>query len=287
MSGLIGNQGTQRIGSNSGVFTTNELIALDSLGKYNTSKIVATGGTIATRTHLDYTIKRHTFTGNGTFQITSGRGTVYYFVCAGGGGAGGGFSGSGGGGAGGVLRGEMELGPGSYTVTVGAAGANAPSNNGYYGYRGGSSVFHNITATGGGGGGSGTYTGVIATNSDQRNGGSGGGRGNWGSVGGTGTSGQGSDGGNQGNGMNGGGGGKESAGGAGTGGNGTNWFLLTDSIFAQGGPGGDNDGQNSTGHVGNHVRSGNNSGVGGKGSAAEKGIGGDGYSGIVILGYEA
>jgi hypothetical protein len=133
--------------------------------------IVATGGTIT----CDGDYKIHTFTGPGTFTVTSvgnpfGSTTVDYLVVAGGGGAGGGDGthGGGGAGAGGFRYSNSTFSvsgaPGAplasatglpvtatgYPITVGAgaAGGSACTVN-----RGSNSVFSTITSTGGGGGG--------------------------------------------------------------------------------------------------------------------------------------
>jgi hypothetical protein len=135
--------------------------------------IVASGGTVSCCG--DYKI--HTFTGPGTFTVTSagnplGSTTVDYLVVAGGGGGAGattGISGAGGGGAGGFREsvpspaawtasplanpgGALPVSVQGYPITVGAGGtgvgrpALAPS--------GSNSVFSTITSAGGGGSGS-------------------------------------------------------------------------------------------------------------------------------------
>ena len=157
--------------------------------------VSATGGTILTCG--DYKI--HTFTGPGTFTVTSagnptGSTTVDYLVVAGGGGGGGGAVpsslGSGAGGAGGFRESSgaasgsyttSPLGVGvaalpvaatSYTITVGGGGSGGSSADpsGNPGSDGNNSVFSTITSTGGGGGGG---RGPISPNG--RPGGSGGG----------------------------------------------------------------------------------------------------------------
>jgi hypothetical protein len=116
--------------------------------------VSATGGTI---TQVDGKVI-HTFTGSGTFTVTSpSLSSVDYLVVAGGGG-GGRFAsggGSGGGGAGGFRTGTglpVSSFPGVYTVTVGGGGNAAPGTN--RGSVGSDSVFSSISSTGGGGGGS-------------------------------------------------------------------------------------------------------------------------------------
>ena len=159
--------------------------------------IAATGGTVTT---VCTDFKVHTFTGPGTFCVSSvgnasGSNTVSYLVVGGGGGAG--YNRSGGGGAGGFR--ESRASTCSYTasplnatsgptfnlpvtatgfpITVGgggAAGTGTPFPTGP-GANGNNSVFSTITAAGGGGGG--------CANSDPypvkggRDGGSGGGAG--------------------------------------------------------------------------------------------------------------
>ena len=100
--------------------------------------------------------KVHKFTATGTFTVTGG-GYIDACLVAGGGGAGAGLSssyGGSGGGAGGMLEvSNFYIAPGTYTVTVGAAGANASSGSGVPGYAGGdSSISGNVTLTAVGGG---------------------------------------------------------------------------------------------------------------------------------------
>jgi hypothetical protein len=150
--------------------------------------IVATGGTITTCGNC----KIHTFTGPGTFCVSSlacapANNQVSYMVVAGGGG--GGIYG-GGGGAGGFREDKSPVTPytasplegaGAITVTatgfpitVGGGGASAsPSTGSPAGSRadnGSNSVFSTITSAGGGGAGSGEQS-----NNSGDNGGSGGG----------------------------------------------------------------------------------------------------------------
>ena len=167
--------------------------------------LVATGGTITTSG--DYKI--HTFTGPGTFAVSTIAGTcaptrnlVSYLVAAGGagGGAGGcGGDGGGGGGAGGFREYRAPLSgcyavsplngnPGgtaitvtaqNYPITVGSGGAGgSPPGNGA---QGSDSIFSTVTSTGGG-------SGQGNTSGDAGSGGSGGGgRGGGGAVGGGGS----------------------------------------------------------------------------------------------------
>ena len=169
--------------------------------------VVATGGTITTSGDF----KIHTFTGPGTFNVTSagtssGSTTVDYMIVAGGGSGGCGrlsaTCASGGGGAGGwrassgTASGSYTAGPGpltspvsalpvsvqGYPIVIGAGGASAAStvsNNGSP-----SSAF-GLTSTGGGGGGSGGAS-QGPPNTPGNPGGSGGGIGGGCGPGGTG-----------------------------------------------------------------------------------------------------
>ena len=147
------------------------------------SFITATGGTIVTNGDF----KTHIFTGSGTFCVSSGAGPLGvadYLVVAGGGGGGSSSApagGMGGGGAGGFrlfttapgsnspLNAPVALTitPGSYPISIGAAGAACGVVTGL---PGSNSIFSTITSTGGGGGA--TFCG-----SNTRTGGSGGGGG--------------------------------------------------------------------------------------------------------------
>ena len=139
--------------------------------------VLATGGTVLTCGDF----KTHVFTSDGTFEVTSagtsaGSNTVEYLVVAGGGGGGDG-SGSGAGGAGGYrqnypspVTGGIPVSIQSYSITVGAGGAESSNPSIEKGASGANSTFSTITSAGGGGGGS--------ENSSLRpgnNGGSGGG----------------------------------------------------------------------------------------------------------------
>ena len=129
--------------------------------------IAATGGTITTCGDF----KTHTFTGPGTFTVTSagnaaGSNKVSYLVVAGGGG-GRGFTG-GGGGAGGFREGKDSTTPytasplattgllvpaTSYPITVGAGGSGGPCSPPGQSNKGSNSIFSSITSAGGGAGG--------------------------------------------------------------------------------------------------------------------------------------
>jgi hypothetical protein len=120
--------------------------------------ISATGGTITTCGNY----KIHTFTGPGTFTVSSagnslGSNSVDYLVVAGGGGGGNGQptqGGGGGGGAGGYRQNYpspaiagLPVTATAYPITVGSGGANGAG-----GTPGNNSVFSTITSAGGGGG---------------------------------------------------------------------------------------------------------------------------------------
>lgn len=167
------------------------IVSVADQGGTQAAYTVATGGTITTSG--DYKI--HTFTGDGTFAVTtvgnaSGGGAKVSYVVVGGGGAGASGRG-GGGGAGGFREGKvssdpytdspLDAGDGltvsvqSYPIDVGGGGAGvaggAGSNIGTVGASGESSTFSTITSAGGGYGSTsnGTPPGSAA------NGGSGGG----------------------------------------------------------------------------------------------------------------
>jgi hypothetical protein len=142
--------------------------------------VAATGGTITESGDF----KIHTFTGDGTFTVTSagnpvGSTTVDYLVIAGG--AGGGSSeGGGGGGAGGYRHsfpnpatGGLPVSVQAYPVSVGSGGAGpaVDAASGIRGLSGNPSSFSTITSAGGGGGGG----GAGAAHNPGNAGGSGGG----------------------------------------------------------------------------------------------------------------
>ena len=164
----------------------------------------ATGGTVAT---VCTNFKVHTFTGDGTFCVSSGggpKGRVDFLVVAGGGG-GGGSSGpashNAGGGAGGYRESKcsavsgcwsesplataqsLTMSPGPFTITVGGGGpgGSGSSSPGITGTTGTPSVFSTITSAGGGGGGS-----DAGSSKNGLTGGSGGGAGGSGGTGGAG-----------------------------------------------------------------------------------------------------
>jgi len=154
-----------------------------------TQFIAATGGTVTESGNF----KIHTFTGPGTFCVSSlgnpsGSTTVDYMVVAGGGGGGAGCGAGGGGGAGGMrfsypnpATGGLPVSVQAYPITVGGGGpgglgpATVPAPPGAPaadGTKGSDSIFSTITSTGGGLGGAG-----VGSNNPGGTGGSGGGGG--------------------------------------------------------------------------------------------------------------
>jgi hypothetical protein len=141
------------------------------------SFISATGGTITTANCG--TCRIHTFTGPGTFAVSTtatvaANNVVSYLVMAGGAGGGAGSSGAwnaGGGGAGGFRESKSPVTPYTasplisstpvtvsatpYAIVVGAGGATRTNSNGGNGNVGGVSSFAGISSAGGGGGGDG------------------------------------------------------------------------------------------------------------------------------------
>ena len=123
--------------------------------------VSATGGSKDSTSRTGFSV--HTFTGSGSFTISSGTGDIEY-VIYGGGAGGGGHAGGGGAGAGGVMSGTIPaLGPGAYTVTIGPGGAGGPTSQPATGTDGGNSSIAvpspkggTIIAYGGGGGGDNT-----------------------------------------------------------------------------------------------------------------------------------
>jgi hypothetical protein len=281
--------------------------------------VAATGGTVTCCG--DYKI--HTFTGPGTFTVTSagnplGSSSVDYLVVAGGGGAGGG-EGTGGGGAGGFREGYN---PGSYTasplatsalpvaatsypITVGSGGAGGPGGPCAQASNGNPSVFSTITSTAGGAGGAGGGTPGVGNNGGS--GGGGGGRDNnpagsgntppvsppQGQSGGNATTAAGPT-----NDSGGGGGGATTVGtqgaSCGPGGNGgtgaTSSINGTPTERAGGGAGGAQSGSPGTASGGGASTPGSNgttnTGGGGAGRSGSSGDGGSGGSGIVIIRYK-
>lgn len=129
-------------------YFTNNVVSSNSTSNF----IVATGGVIT----YSGNYKIHTFTSNGTFDVTyvpDGE-TVDYLVVGGGGEGGNGYAGIGGGGGG---AGDFRNGTGfvitvqTYNITVGNGG-NGSNFTTLVGYNGASSIFSSITSIGGGGG---------------------------------------------------------------------------------------------------------------------------------------
>jgi hypothetical protein len=270
--------------------------------------IIATGGTVTTCGDF----KIHTFTGPGTFTVTSagtpaGSNSVNYLVVAGG--AGGGGRHGGGGGAGGFRQNfpspstaGLPVIATTYPITVGSGGATSGGS----GVNGNPSIFSTITSAGGGNG----------KNTNPEGGGAGGsgGGGAVGSPGGPGNNpptspSQGNDGGNGGGPLAGsGGGGHTSAGTPGNaspGGSGTATSITGSSISYAGGGGGGQFGSSpagtgGTGGGGNGGHNGTNGAIaqngtenrggggGGGGSSfpAPYEPGGTGGSGIVVVRYK-
>ena len=240
--------------------------------------VVATGGAVTDIEQDGQLFRVHTFTSDGTFEITRG-GDVDYFIVGGGGGAG---FGSGNAGAGGFTKtGSIPLSEGSYSAIVGSGGVSIGIGEADDGEP--SSIFGEV-AQGGGGANTDKFGDAGA------DGGSGGGGRD--SVGGDGGS-DGSDG---------------QAGGAGGGGSGQGTTTrafgeATGQLFAGGGGGGARAGTPGSGGAGGGGDgSGNfaagpgqdgvtNTGGGGGGGGRDSGgsnrsPGGTGGSGIVIVRYK-
>ena len=237
----------------------------------SSTSAAGSGGT--TTTYGGY--KSHTFTSSGNFVVTTG-GTIDIMLIAGGGG--GAQDTAGGGGAGGmIVSTSVNVTAQTYSIVIGAGGAQA---NGSRGSNGANTTGIGLTAIGGGGGaGSAGQTGSAGS------GGSGGG-GAFNQTKGSGTSGQGYDG-EQSSTQAGGGGAGEAGGtdGVGHGGDGAVNNYRTGSNVTYAGGGGGRSG--STGYPGGDGGGGNgpsgNSGLGAGNSAyfgtANTGGGGAGYSG--------
>jgi len=243
----------------------------------------------------------HTFTSTGTFNALQPL-NIEYLIVGGGGSAGSALYHSGGGGGGGLVQGSMYIPAGTYTVTVGAGGANPGSSN-LKGNNGNNSSFNGIIAYGGGG------AGVYACVSGRDGGSGGGGGAQAGVVGsaGLGCLGQGYcagcfDGSSSGNKTGGGGGGAYASGQKGTdgtlggGGNGFPSFISNTLRFYSGGGGGSTESASlkTTGGIGgggqgnyNFGQDGtsNTGGGGGGGERVAPAIGGSGGSGVVYLKY--
>ena len=120
-------------------------------------KLAATGGTVTDITQDGQLFRVHTFTSDGTFEVTAGGDEVEYLVVAGGGGGGGDqavtttnwFSGSGAG-AGGLLAGTTTVTSQTYNIIVGNGGLGAVNNVDLSGEQGENSSAFGLTAIGGG-----------------------------------------------------------------------------------------------------------------------------------------
>jgi hypothetical protein len=158
------------------------VIDTGSLSEVNVPLFVtATGGTETTCGDF----KIHTFTGPGTFTVTSagnpiGSNSVEYLTVAGGGGGGSHIGGAGGGGGtrfnfpSPAIAGLPVTAQG-YPITVGAGGNGATDSCGTGGTNGSPSIFSTITSTGGGKGGSNGATGPLGPGSGFPGGAGGGG----------------------------------------------------------------------------------------------------------------
>ncbi len=282
--------------------------------------ISATGGTITTSGNF----KIHTFTGPGTFCVSSlatspSNNNVDYVVVAGGGGTGSRWH-AGGGGAGGYRESPgtatcytaSPLGASpaaaiavtatAFPITVGGGGAGGPApGNNAAPENGSNSIFSTITSAGGGAGG--TF------NTDGINGGSGGGGGSAGRCGASGNTPpvsppQGKDGGDgtsPGTPSSGGGGGggaicagqNANLNDAGNGGNGATSSITGSPVARAGGGGGGTPGGPGcagTGGTGGGANGGSNgtdnTGGGGGGPVSSCAAGGVGGSGVVIIRYK-
>lgn len=270
----------------------NEVTLLKSQG------VMATGGSvICLNGHM-----LHKFTGTSTFNALQPL-NVEFLIVGGGGSAGSALYHSGGGGGGGFIQGSMYIPAGTYTVTVGAGGAN-PGSNTLKGNNGSNSSFNGIIAYGGGGGG--VY--ACGAGRDGANGGGGGAQAGVVGLGGIGCLGQGYIGGcyngaDSGAKTGGGGAGAFSDGGIGrgdnTGGNGGNGmpsFISNTLTYYGGGGGGSTETTFKTvggiggGGQGNCLfgqdGTANSGGGGGGGERISPAIGGSGGSGIVYIKYK-
>jgi hypothetical protein len=120
------------------------------------STISATGGTQTTVG----VFRIHTFTGDGTFTVSSASAGATVEILIVGGGAGGGSDMGGGGGSGGVIYNPAyPISAGTYGVTIGGGGPGYPDygSSPRAGGQGGNTIFGSLIAYGGGGGSSGHY----------------------------------------------------------------------------------------------------------------------------------
>jgi hypothetical protein len=279
----------------------------------------ATGGTTEEYDDGGKRYKSHTFTSNGTFEVTTvgdatdDRNKVDYLIVAGGGSGGGRLGG--GGGAGGYrttngtsggnssAESKITVTAQSYGITVGAGGSNV--SEGTRGNNGTNSSAFGITSTGGGGGGA-RGSNTLGQGKDGGSGGGGGGTNDaMTGPGGSGTSNQGKNGADKvkDTGAGGGGAGQQPQDpiefDGGDGGNGLANTLRTGSNETRAGGGGggsvDERGVGGTGGGGNGGEEDNNAesgqentggGGGGGNNIPNERISGNGGSGIVIVRYE-
>ena len=257
----------------------NTLYAYTGTAWKSVSVVTATGGTI-TYTGA-YTV--HSFTSDGTFEITGGSVSCDVLLI-GGGGAAADTQGGGGGGGGFVSYTAESLSPGTYDVGVGAGGA---LGEGWLaaGEKGGDSSFTGLTTAIGGGGGAAQNDSATGT------GGSAGGNSSYWGVRAGYTAGQGYDGGNGAVNGAGGGGGAGGAGAsnsgnnAGAGGSGKASSITGTSVTYAGGGGGGSryatGGSPGSGGSGGGGAGGSN----GAGTQGTDGLGGGGGGGGFYIGY--
>ena len=276
-------------------------------------RIVATGGSITTNGNF----KTHTFTGSGTFNVTSPGPAEILIVGGGASGGAGSHAGGGGGGAGGLVYGNsVVIVAGVYSVTVGGGGAQTPENQQkVQGNDGSNSILEGVATAYGGGGGGGGFHGTGAVNRGRSGGSSGGGgvggsaspsptRGvidsayssimtAYGNSGGTGADW------NLGTGGGGGAGQAGTNGSSGSGGNGLQYNISGSNTYYAGGGGGGTNGSNPQGGLGGggqgysdgdgdnstagQTNTGGGGGAGGINATGQENAGG---SGIVIIKYE-
>ena len=278
-------------------------------------EIIASGGTVTDIEQDGRLFRVHTFTSDGTFEVTRG-GVVEYLIVAGGGGGGGGNGGSAGAG-GGFVDGRTTLLAQAYSAVIGSGGAPGTGIGDDSETSGSNSTALGLTAIGGGRGASQRRNGSGNFANGADGGSGGGGAGDGGSGGSTGlwslggealqpSSETGGHGFNGGRGFfetsrdaGGGGGGASSAGenGAsnvgGNGGNGRSSTITgTSTTYAGGGGGGSHSGPASSGGLGGGGAGGTGDGVNGQsgtnglgGGGGGGDAGGNGGSGIVIVRY--
>jgi len=262
----------------------------------------ATGGTETT--YGVYTV--HSFTSNGTFEITSGEGDIDVLIVGAGGG--GGFAHSGGGGGGGMIEMPAQtVGIASYAIVIGAGGGSATSGTDTTGFGqtcsgGGYGGPHSVLAAeggcggGGGGGLNGSPSPGAAT--DQTSVQSPWSGTAYGTDGGDGLRSPGCHGGGGGGGVAAAGSAASSCSAAGPGGAGLQNLYQTgvNQYYAAGGGGGawqgsaggggtGGGGAGTVGNAANPAPSGTTYGSGGGGNGGQARNGGTGYAGITVIRY--